>query len=382
MNQKTVNYLSSRFSDFYRQNPPELPVNSNDREIGYLIWDDQIMKRHISTREIQNFRVFLAESHPKHIYLTSALFDTPQASKMDQKGWKGANLVFDIDDKEVPSVNEDDTYGEKMKKCKKELQKLLDFIKNDLGFQDYKINFSGSQGFHLRVYDEEVLNLNSDQRKEIANYISLSEEKIELEDVLINAVNLNYEPNIKRFDITGGWAKRFYNDTKKYFENLQNKDKQEQIKQLSSYEGLGETRAKKIVKKLNHLNNLLKWGAIDTSDGLDIVLEHILEKTKKKKSSIDRPVTTDTKRLIRLVNSLHGGSGLKAIEVKEDDLEDFKPTIEAVPEIFKKKQTEINIKDDTTIFRNNTLHKFQKGKQKVPEFLAISLMCEEKAEKS
>lgn len=383
MNNKTINYLSSRFSDYYRKNPPDLPPQHEQRELGYIIWEEQVMKRHISTRNINNFKMFLSDSKPRHLYLTSALFDTPQAANMSQKGWKGANLIFDIDDKEVPSINDDDNYGVKMEKAKKEVQKLLSFIKDDFGFEDYRINFSGSQGFHLRVHDEEALNLTSKQREEIADYISLSKgDDLNLEDLLINAVNLNYEPNIKRFHISGGWSKRFYQDVNSYFDSLVEKDKDDQIDQLTQYEGLGKTRAERITEKLDHILDLLKWGAVDTSDGIDIILEEILEETKKQKSNIDRPVTTDTKRLIRLINSLHGGSGLKVKEVKEENLDDFDPTVEAIPELFKKRKTKIKISEPTEIYRNGETHYFKEGTQKVPEYIAISLMCEEKAEKA
>ena len=47
-------------------------------------------------------------------------------------------------------------------------------------------------------------------------------------------------------------------------------------------------------------------------------------------AKIDEPVTYDTKRLIRLPGSLHGGTGFKVMTIPLSDLESYDPFKEAI----------------------------------------------------
>ncbi|MCI4367935.1 MAG: hypothetical protein L3K08_09290, partial [Thermoplasmata archaeon] len=61
---------------------------------------------------------------------------------------------------------------------------------------------------------------------------------------------------------------------------------------------------------------------------LDIVLRQAAIEVQ---GETDAPVTTDIHRLIRLPNSLHGGSGLRVVPIAADDLASFEPLRDALP---------------------------------------------------
>src|SRR5699024_11788069 len=81
---------------------------------------------------------------PRHVYFSAGRYDDPAANAMDEKGWQGSDLVFDLDADHLPTVElGEDSYGEMLAKCKKALLRLLDFLENDFGFRDLTIVFSG-----------------------------------------------------------------------------------------------------------------------------------------------------------------------------------------------------------------------------------------------
>lgn len=381
MNEKTQKYVSSRFSDFYRGNLPELPPESDSRELAYILWDDETMRRHISRQSISSLKMFLSENKPRHLYISAAIFEKPGASNMKSKNWKGSNLIFDIDAQDVPYINENDSYPEKMSKCKNEIQKLINFIEDDFGIYNYSVNFSGSKGFHLRVRDENVLNLSSKERIEISNYLSLSKD-IKLDNQLIKTANFNLPPEVKRFDPSGGWSRKLYYKTLDFFKELKTESKEDIKSKVSSYEGIGDKKADKISEKIDYILSLLKWGAIDTSDGINIILEQKLEEIKKMRTHIDQPVTTDTNRLLRVQDSLHGGQGLMAKSLSKEELSSFKPTVDSIPTTFNKRSAKIRVKEDTKIKRDDKDYVFSEGDEvDIIEHVAISLICKGKAEK-
>ena len=93
---------------------------------------------------------------------------------------------------------------------------------------------------------------------------------------------------------------------------------------------------------------------------------------------IDEPVTADIKRLIRLPGSLHGKSGLKVVPMERDDLDDFNPLMDAVPEMYTDREIEVFLKRkvDVTIRGNRITGE---GICKVPEYAAIFLIGRKEA---
>jgi DNA primase small subunit len=94
--------------------------------------------------------------------------------------------------------------------------------------------------------------------------------------------------------------------------------------------------------------------------------------------NVDVPVTADTKRLIRLPTSLHGGSGLRVTPLTVDDFGSFDPLRDAV--VFGEDSVPVRIlKPVTTEIMGETI-KAHQGKNALPEHTAVHLMARGLAE--
>ena len=95
-----IRYLNRLFRDYYRGKRKDLPlVNSfNEREFGFIPWDKQIrMIRHTSFSSRENLMTNLFNNGPRHVYSSGALYQQPENQNMDGKGFKGCDLIIDID---------------------------------------------------------------------------------------------------------------------------------------------------------------------------------------------------------------------------------------------------------------------------------------------
>jgi DNA primase small subunit len=89
----------------------------------------------------------------------------------------------------------------------------------------------------------------------------------------------------------------------------------------------------------------------------------------------DEPVTSDIKRLIRLPSSLHGKTGFVVTPLLRDDVDNFDPLSDAIPDIFTKQHINVNVTQPIKIRLKQTDFDLKPGKVEVPEFTAIFLLC-------
>ena len=194
MNQ-TINFLKSKFADYYSNVKINFPERFTKREWGFMFIGERFMQRHLSFRKTSELVKFLSagstgtgpgrehrirpaqKTVPSHVYYSSAYYSEPGLQPMQAKvaGWLGADLIFDLDDDHLRNV-EGLTYEERLKKVKEIVRhKLLDdFFLNDLGFDPkfITIAFSGSRGYHIHVKDPQLLTLTSPERREIVDYLT------------------------------------------------------------------------------------------------------------------------------------------------------------------------------------------------------------------
>jgi DNA primase small subunit len=104
--------------------------------------------------------------------------------------------------------------------------------------------------------------------------------------------------------------------------------------------------------------------------------------TATETAPIDEPVTTDTRRLIRLPGTLHGGSGLVVTPIDRDDVAAFDPLCDAVPDRFVGRDIRIVCETDRTVELNGTRLSVAPGETAVPEFAGIFLMARGDARKA
>ena len=87
----------------------------------------------------------------------------------------------------------------------------------------------------------------------------------------------------------------------------------------------------------------------------------------------DEPVTTDTKRLIRMPTSLHGGSGMRVQPLELRELHDFDPLTDAV--VFGTRDVKVDAKFPLKMPMLGSTYEIQKGITTVPEAVAVFLCC-------
>ncbi|ERH05940.1 MAG: hypothetical protein J07HN4v3_01549 [Halonotius sp. J07HN4] len=137
MDEATREYLRGRFADYYRAAEIPLPPAANEREWAHIPWTPgagTTMVRHQSQLDLGDIDGFLSRTAPRHVYFSAASYDDPGASTMSQKGWRGADLIFDLDADHLPGVDPSETsYKEMLAACKDALSRLLSFLEADFG---------------------------------------------------------------------------------------------------------------------------------------------------------------------------------------------------------------------------------------------------------
>lgn len=201
------NFMQSEFRKYYfsRANDVEVPSDPASREFGYLNFEGQMI-RHISCRSEGEVKALIIKESPMGVFTSVSRYENPSLP-IEEKGWKSADLVFDIDasDLNLECMLEHDFYlcdrchksfKDKLPSCpscgstiishikwlcerciegsKLESEKLLQILQEDFGIQSTKLRvyYSGHRGFHVHVDDEEYSLLDRDSRAELVEYIS------------------------------------------------------------------------------------------------------------------------------------------------------------------------------------------------------------------
>jgi DNA primase small subunit len=106
------------------------------------------------------------------------------------------------------------------------------------------------------------------------------------------------------------------------------------------------------------------------------IIEH---SAKQQTANVDTVVTTDIHRLIRLVGSLHGKTGLKKVEFPAAAIDSFDPFKGAIA--FKAGTTTVFV-SNAPEFRlgDETFGPYQNQKADLPTAAAVLLICKKRAE--
>lgn len=354
--ERTRIFLRRKFKEYYRNNLPEMPEKFEEREWAFVPLENFpnfTMYRHKSFKNVNEFKSHILNDIPANIYYSSAYYKNPSSERMEDKGWKRADLIFDIDADHLPLKSK--SIQNALKHAKEEVFKLLDVLSRDFGIDEkyMKVVFSGSRGYHVHVYDNSYQKLDSSERREIIDYL------------MINDLNFNFQIP----DTTIG-------------ERIA-----ECMKELSDYI-LKEGHLESLLNKLNFRGNkeelisILSSGnfnRLSRSKSKRRVFEYLFNKCASKvKINIDAPVTADIKRLIRLPGSLHGKTGLRAAPISINELNDFDPFRDGL--VFGDEPVKVRIRavrKEEIRWAINELKKIPKKGDKisVPEYLAVFMMC-------
>ena len=342
-------FVQRLFKKYYRERVEEVyvPERLQEREFGYFTFGEKIMIRHLSFNTPQELKKTLTEKAPLHVYTSSAFYKYPRAP-MEEKEWLGAELVFDIDADHLKTPCKDMREFKVCKKCltaypaeeekcprcgsrlekvewvgrecleaaREEARKLLEILESDFGFEKIRMAFSGNRGYHVIVGDNEVLDLNQMERKELIDYIT----GVGLEPRLLNLgerkVSEEFAPDLG----DPGWRGRI---ARAVLEIIMSPDEYLELFP-------GRSRMDAVLEDLEKARNLwtdkIPWSVLKPS-----TRKALIEAAKELASShIDVVVTQDTHRLMRLGNSLNGKTGLVAKMFDPNDLDEFDPEYDPV----------------------------------------------------
>ncbi|WP_309493576.1 DNA primase small subunit PriS [Candidatus Hecatella orcuttiae] len=341
---------------------------------------------------------FLINLTPSDVYYSSAYYEKPDEEKMKEKGWLGADLVFDIDcdDLRTPCKKTHDAWKcldcgktdvgfepEHCPRCesrridvdrwvcdlcleaaKQECLKLLSFLEEDFGFpsQSISIAFSGHRGYHIHVEEDTVKKLGSEERKEIIDYVTATGLKLQYPEK-----NRMPKPLLSEKGWEGRLARTLYTMFQKRESQLLENGLRKSIVAIIS-----EQRDK-----------LLEWLHSETeTEPLPLkkkVWEELLAKAvDDATAAVDTVVTTDIHRLIRMPTTLHGKTGLKVAEVDANSLPSFKPLTDSL--VLKGENVKIKILHSKPLTLGEKVYQLPAGESvKLPLAEAVFLVGTGKA---
>jgi DNA primase small subunit len=389
MEERTRAYLRGRFGDFYRRTEIRLPPRADEREWGYIPWTsgpDTTMVRHKSTLDLGDTSAFLERERPRHVYFSAGFYETPGASTMEETTWMGSDLVFDLDADHLPSVTlGEDSYAEMLAKCKDALLRLLDFLERDFGFENLTVTFSGGRGYHVHVRDESVYDLEREQRREIVDYVRGNE--LDLETLVteegVDGIGLKNPTTKRTLPTDGGWGRRVTDRLGEFADDLLERGEDDAVEYLAGLDGVGEKSARAIYNVVENNTEAVKAGNVDVHPAfLKVARKYVDDTVEAENAPIDEPVTTDTNRLIRLPGTLHGGSGLEVQRLDREELDDFDPLVDAVPETFVGHDITVEVSEPRRLELLGETLTVDAGNHTVPEYAGIFLMARGTAEKA
>ena len=370
MQEADIKFLEDSFKKYYFEHSDliRVPERTSEREFGYQKFNSG-MTRHISIKDDKELHLLFMQNIPSDVYCSNAYYTFPNLP-MNEKDWKEADLIFDIDAKDLNlSCRENHTVsicnkcGEISKnfiqcsKCnsgklekkslpckncinasKNEVSKLSEVLVDDLAISkdDIHVYFSGNEGFHVYVFNSQFQQIGSRERSELADYIMLRA-------IIPETFGMKkIRPNRSSFpDFNNkGWQGRF-----------------------SKYVFGSKSKRSKIISEL------LSNGYSSFQKTLDDVSEHIGVK-------IDPNVTMDIHRIFRLPGSINSKSGLTKILCR--DLVKFDPYVEA--SFLNDDSVEV-LANCPIQFRlkNKKFGPYINEKISIPSFAAVYMICKKLA---
>ena len=384
-------FLLKMFRRYYKENEMPMPSRFGRREFGFMYFDRDFMQRHMSFSNPTEMRKFMIAQVPKHSYYSTAYYRRPNAPTMEEKGWMGADLIFDLDADHLEGA-EDMSYSQMMDQIKKEMLNLLaSFLYNDLGFdeKDDGIYFSGGRGYHAHIELNDVTGLGSHERREIVDFVTSNGLDIDRvfrqENVVRSVVNVRGQErnNISTFrtippEDSGGWWLRMRNGLKDVVNDVCDQDTKDLKRTYPSIKSMSpktiESYRDDLIKSRDviFVNNRMATLKKGTQDMLIKIMKE--DVAYRLSGEVDEPVTADIKRLIRLPGSLHGKTGLKVMPITRDELNGFDPLMDALPESYTSDPITVNVKRKTDIRINGERFDLDIGVTEIPEYAAVFLV--------
>jgi DNA primase small subunit len=375
MNPATTEFLRQRFTEYYKKSVLVSPPSLEQREWGFVLFNpgsaEMRMRRHIGFSGREELLQYIKNLVPQHSYYSTAYYEKPDAGTMAEKGWCGADLIFDLD---ADHIVRGQPYDQMLARVKEETEKLLAMLIDEMGIESktLEVVFSGGRGYHIHVKDIAFRGWGSSERRELIDYVC----------------GIGIDPAAMlsgKITTSSGWPMRFRKTLKEYLDWLGTLPEADALTHLTGLEGIGKESAATFLKKRGDFlveierhptGMILKNRVIHTVTSLQV--GEFKTRLLAKAALADEPVTTDTKRLIRMPTSLHGGSGMRVQPLELRDINDFDPLVDAV--VFGEREVKVDLRISLTMPMLGSTYELQKGITTVPEAVAVFLCCRGLAE--
>jgi DNA primase small subunit len=231
------------------------------------------------------------------------------------------------------------------------------------------------------VKDPIVLDLDSNERREIVDYITGRD----LQDSIIFHEQATGRKSYGSYSFASGkslkmptpdqdgWKGRISRGIIDLVNEIKRSD--DPLRKLEEY-GVSRRDAERLVQDLSEERmKRIQDGLLDQTKTLrKFFLNSALRNTAVSLSAgeTDEPVTCDVKRLIRLPSSLHGKTGFKVVKITIDELKDFDPLREAV--VLPEDTVRIAVKQRIMMDMKDQRFTLDEGEQEVPTYLAVFLL--------
>ena len=410
----TIQFLRAQFHRYYDSTKPSLPDRFGRREFGFMFWTAGMVQRHLGFSKEEELKAFLTSRVPAHAYYSSAYYEKPGAPTMEEKGWLGADLIFDLDADHLPG-GKALSYPVMLEAVKLGIIKLWDrFLRMKLGFDEKKMRivFSGGRGYHIHVFDERVVGLGGHERREIVDFITAKglDFKLIFRETPFDKTEYKGTVRVKKMLKSPslsdpGWAGIVAGGIDDFLLELENMQPEECLELLSSYPGMNEEKAKSLydnlfkvrvreprpirgvdrvregnMEALTDKNRdalatiIVAMEQLPLDDRVAVSPEEIRKwDERRRRGETDEPVTSDIKRLIRMPSSLHGKTGLQVIPMSRDALDGFRPLRDAVPQAWTDESVRMNLKNKISMEIRGEAFNLAPGVNDVPQYLAIFL---------
>ena len=367
MHENDLKLLEETFKQYYFDHFDSIhvPDRSQEREYGYKKFNSGMI-RHLSLRTDKDLRLMIMTNVPSDVFCSNAYYSFPNLP-MAEKDWKEADLIFDIDAKDLNlscrkdhtcikciSCGEISLLQDVCPKCqsnkldllslpcqncisgvKKEVLNLIKILTNDLQIDDenVRISFSGNEGFRLYVANSFYNQLGSKERGDLIDYIMFRRaipERFGFKKE--NPSRLSF-PELDEAGWRGRVAKELFGSKSK--------------------------RSKAITKII--------------SNGY-FAYQQILEEMGKHSIGIkiDPNVTVDIHRIFRLEGSLNSKSGLAKLAC--ENIEKFNPYVEAC--LIDDKPVEVSANSPIEFrLKNRKFGPYTNEKVFVPKYVAVYMLC-------
>ena len=366
MLEQDLEFVEAAFKKYYFDHFDifSIPTRASEREFGYQKFNGG-MNRHISIKSNEELRLLLISNIPSDVYCSNGYYSFPNLP-MSEKDWKEADLIFDIDAKDLnldcrekhtcmkclscgevssSTLTCESCNSSKIEKksvtckncingAKQEVFKLEKILVDDLNIQkeNIQVYFSGNEGFHIHVIDSPYQKLGSRERNELVDYIMFRGAMPETFGMKKFKPERSSFANIDDLGWRGRASKEIFGS---------------------------KSKRSKIISEI-------------MSNGYSIFQQRLDNLKDVIGAKIDPNVTIDVHRIFRLPGSLNSKSGLS--KILSDDLEKFDPFVDAC--FIDDEETEIlaNCPVEFTL-KKKKFGPFRNEKVVIPKYAAIYLIC-------